>query len=383
MSENTPGVPRDPNEPDRYGESTPTDPYAPRPSEPDPEQPRPSDPEPVLPDPVRPEPYDPAPVRPEPVEPGPAEPVPGPIEPEPFNPPAEPTPYSAAAEPPGYGTGPSSGTPAYGSSSSGTGPSSGGPYGAPDPGTTPPGNYPAMPAYGGSGGSYGTPGGASTGGFGVGEALSFGWNRFKGNALAWILYVVILAVVGGAFNSGQISDYQEQMNAALEGRTLAQTGVAFGATALSILGAVISAVLQALAVRAALKEVSGEKPTLASFFSADRIGTVILAAVIVAILTTVGLFACVLPGLAIIVFATFTYHNVHDKGLGAWEAFTTSFRLVAQNFGPVFLLLLAALGLMILGSIPCGLGLFVVVPVVTIAIAYAFRRLTGGPVAAV
>ncbi|MCF4121554.1 hypothetical protein L1785_11230 [Antribacter sp. KLBMP9083] len=380
MSENTPGgVPRDPADPDEP-EKTP-----PQPAEPDPFAP--PSPEPP-PSPGTPEPpaYEP------PVPGGPTvPPIPGTPAPPPV--PGEPVPPE---EPPAYGAPPAPAEPpTYGTSGMGSETPSGSPYGMPDPnvpppGVTPPGGtpypgapypgtpYPGVPAYGGPAGAYGA---AAVSPFTVGEAIGFAWNRFKANALPWVLFVLVLLVISSVFSGPSFGDYQRQMDSALEGRPFVQTGMAVTGTLFSIIGWLLSSVVQALGVRAALKEVSGEKPTFASFFSTERLGVVVLAAVIVGVLTFVGLVACILPGLAIIIFATFTYHNVHDKGLPAWEAFTASFRLVAQNFGAVFLLLLACLGLAILGAIPCGLGTFITLPIIMIGIAYGFRRLTGGPVA--
>lgn len=382
MSENTPrGAPRDPTEPDEPGKTPP------QPAEPDPFAPPAPEP-PASPGAPEPPAYEPPVPGGPTAPPTPGTPTPPPVPGEPV-PPEEPPAYGAPpapAEPPTYGT-------------AGVGePPSGSPYGMPDPNAPPPGvtppagtpyaeppypgtPYPAVPGYGGpDGGAYGAPAAVSL--FTVGEAIGFGWSKFKANALPWVLFVLILLVISGVFNGPAWGDSQRQMNAALEGRPFAQTGMAATGTLFSIIGWLLSSVVQALGVRAALKEVSGEKPTFASFFSTERLGAVVLAAVIVGVLTFVGLVACILPGLAIILFATFTYHNVHDKGLPAWDAFTGSFRLVARNFGSVFLLLLACFGLVILGSIPFGLGLFIVIPIVTIAVAYAFRRLSGGPVTA-
>jgi hypothetical protein len=47
---------------------------------------------------------------------------------------------------------------------------------------------------------------------------------------------------------------------------------------------------------------------------------------------------------------------------GIFNAIEQSFSLTGQNFGKVFLALLSYIGLVILGAIPCGLGLLVVGP---------------------
>jgi uncharacterized membrane protein len=152
---------------------------------------------------------------------------------------------------------------------------------------------------------------------------------------------------------------------------------------LQFIGSLVTSVLGALGINAALREVSGEKATWGNLFKTNSYGMIILAALLLAAASFVGALLCGLGLLAVIIFGVFTYHNVVDKGLNAWSAFTSSFAQVGKNFGAVFLLELAILGLTILGAIPFLLGLLVVIPLSTLALAFAYRRITGGPVAAV
>lgn len=263
-------------------------------------------------------------------------------------------------------------------------PNAGGPTPPPSDGPAQPpvyGGAAQPPAYGGPAGPYGT---QQSGPFSVGEALGFAWNRFKGNALFWVLFVLLSFVVAAIFNSGSIADIQELNQAAMSGDISSQTasGASFGSTLLQLIGSLVGSVLGALGINAALREVAGEKATWGTLFKVDAFGMIILAALLLMVAGFVGLLLCGLGLIAVAIFAPFTYHNVIDKGMNAWEAFTSSFRLVGQNFGAVFLLELALLGINIAGAIVCGLGLFITVPLSVLALAYAFRRITGGPIAA-
>ena len=62
---------------------------------------------------------------------------------------------------------------------------------------------------------------------------------------------------------------------------------------------------------------------------------------------------------------------------GIFSAIGQSFSLTAQNFGKVFLGLLSFIGLMILGAIPCGVGLLVVIPMSYVFMPLLYRALTG------
>ncbi|MFC8797447.1 hypothetical protein ACFT2C_06920 [Promicromonospora sp. NPDC057138] len=276
-------------------------------------------------------------------------------------------PSGAPTPPPGGPTPPPYGRP--------TPPSAGGP-------TQPPpyGGAGEPPAYGGPDPYYGT---QPSGPFSVGEALGYGWEKFKANWLFWVLFVLLTFVVGGIFNGPSFSDYQDQMRAATDNPgDVGSIASGVGGSTLGLIGSLIVSVLQALGINAALREVSGEKATWGTLFKVNSYGMIILAALLLLAAGFVGLLLCGVGLIALAIFAPFTYHNVVDRGLNAWEAFTSSFRLVGQNFGAVFLLELALLGINILGAILCGLGLFVTLPLSLLALAFAFRRLTGGPVAA-
>jgi len=61
---------------------------------------------------------------------------------------------------------------------------------------------------------------------------------------------------------------------------------------------------------------------------------------------------------------------------GIFRAIGQSFSLTTQNFVQVFLALLSLVGLVILGAIPCGLGLLVVLPIGSIFLPLLYFALT-------
>ncbi len=60
-----------------------------------------------------------------------------------------------------------------------------------------------------------------------------------------------------------------------------------------------------------------------------------------------------------------------------YRALRQSFSLTAQNFGTVFLGLLSFIGLVILGAIPCGVGLLMVIPMAFVFMPLLYLALTG------
>ncbi len=222
------------------------------------------------------------------------------------------------------------------------------------------------------------PGGYAPPPFRVGEAVSYGWRAVTSNLGPWIVVALIFLAVNVAWNLitggfSQLWDSYDDNGASVA----AITGLTFTSVLLSVVGTIVGYLITAFFTRGALDETAGRRPVVAAFFRVSHVVHVVLAAVLVTILTTVGLFLCILPGLAVIVFSAFVYNFTLDRGEDAVAAIRSSWSLVAKSFGTVLLLLLTLLGVNILGAIPLGLGLFVTIPLSYVAVAFAYRRLLG------
>jgi uncharacterized membrane protein len=216
--------------------------------------------------------------------------------------------------------------------------------------------------------------------FQVGDAFTYGWKKFQeylGPILIAmvIFFVVLLAVnfiatlfIGGV---GEITDPDDLGFGAF---------FSFGYLLFSLLSALVSLLIQAAVVRGALDITKGERIDINTFLSTENLGQIVLASIILAVGTAIGLILCVIPGLILIFFSQFTYQFIIDKGLPAFDAIKASFNLVNQNLGPVVGLFFASILAFFVGALLCGIGLIVAIPVTIIATAYAYRRLSGQPV---
>lgn len=217
--------------------------------------------------------------------------------------------------------------------------------------------------------------------FQVGDAFSYGWKKFQEYLgpilIAMLLFLVVGALVNfiaslfaGGF--GEITDVDD-------------IGVgmffSFGTLVFSLLSALVSLLIQAAVVRGALDITKGERIDLNTFLSTENLGQIVLAAILLAIGTAIGLVLCIIPGLILIFYSQFTYQFIIDKGLPAWDAIKASFDLVNRNVGTVIVLFLASILAFFIGAILCGIGLLVTIPVTIIATAYAYRMMTGQSVA--
>ena len=205
----------------------------------------------------------------------------------------------------------------------------------------------------------------------VGDAIRYGWNRFKANAWTWIGAVILAAIIQGVLNS--LFGNRSAFRVDTFGQSLWTLGWVVGSIATVVVGYLVNAAL----VRGALHEVDGQRPSLGAFFRFTNVGNVILVGVLVGLATAVGLVLFVVPGLVVAFLTWWALPFVIDRHDSAIEGIRSSVRAISTQAGPVFLLALALIGINILGAIPLGLGLLITVPVTTIASTYAYR-LVGG-----
>jgi uncharacterized membrane protein len=213
--------------------------------------------------------------------------------------------------------------------------------------------------------------------FQVGDAFNYGWKKFQEHLGPILIAMVIFFLVGAAVNwiavlfGGGFGEMTDPDDIGI--------GMFFGVGYLffSLLSALVSLLIQAAVVRGALEITKGERIDLSTFLSTEHLGQVVLAAILLAIGTAIGLILCIIPGLILIFFSMFTYQFILDKGLPAFDAIKASFALVNQNLGSVVGLFFASILAIIVGALLCGIGLIVAIPVTIIATAYAYRILSG------
>ena len=293
---------------------------------------------------------------------------------DPNNPYGQP-PAGGQPEQPGYGQ-PSYGQPSYGQPGQG--------YGQPDYGQAPP------PPPGGYG--YGGGGGGGQAPYSVGAAFKWAWSKFGANALPLIgftfLMFVATIVIGliGSVISGGLSAGGTVTGMNSDGGLVGTSTEAgfFTASSIvsnlfSVLSYAVSLLLQAILIKGALQITYGRGFT--DLFSGINWLQVLIASLILAVLTTVGLLLCILPGIVVMVFSIFTLYFIIDKNQTALTAIGSSFSLVKAHFGSVVLLILATFATYLLGLLACCIGLLVAIPLVVLVNAYTYRALQGEPIA--
>jgi hypothetical protein len=229
------------------------------------------------------------------------------------------------------------------------------------PATPPPGG--AVPPGSGvppAGGPLGAPGagyGAPVATLDVGQALSYGWNKFT----QYLGQIIVILVVLVAVN--------------LVGQVVSRTTESIVVSLLVSVGIwILSLIIQLGIVRLALDVTAGRTPDVSTLFKTDRLGPYVVASILYGLAIIVGLFALCI-GAVIAAFLLYFYpFYILDKGQEPVQSLQSSFNLVKGNVGTLLVLALAAI---VISAVSCGF----LSPVGWIAAAYAYRVLNGEPVA--
>lgn len=276
-------------------------------------------------------------------------------------------------------------------------PMGGGADGPPPPPPPPPGGPGGYGpgGYGPGGGAPGSGGQPAYGGppapaYSVGDALSFGWAKFQANVGPIVLSAVVLlvgvgavAVLGSLVTGALAGDVECGVND--EGRYVCDGGTGFvaGLVIQALLTAVVLVVFQIIAaglIRAALKVTDGGSWEFSEVLRTDKIGKVVVTALIVGAITFVGTLLCYFPGLVAGFMLSYSLYFVVDRDLEPMAAVKASFELTKNNLGNTLVWYIVGAIVAFAGFLACGIGALVSLPVVLLGTAYTYRTLTGGAV---
>jgi uncharacterized membrane protein len=224
---------------------------------------------------------------------------------------------------------------------------------------------PPPPPPGGPPSSGGNLPAASGGNLDAGTAISYGWKamtRYIGPFVLIALVVVgvqiVLSVVGYAFDS-----YWLRM-------------------VWNILVWIVGLILAMGLIRAALSVLDGGQPEVGMLFRSEGLAPYLIASILVGLAVGVGLILCIIPGIIVaFLFAFYGYAIVDGRTNDAIESMKMSWNLVSKNIGPLLLLFILAFLINLVGALLCGIGLLFTYPITAVAVAYAWRTISGGQVA--
>jgi uncharacterized membrane protein len=165
----------------------------------------------------------------------------------------------------------------------------------------------------------------------------------------------------------------------------ASSSFGFASFAVLVLGGlvllVVVAAIQSAYLAGVLDIANGQPVTIGSFFKPRMVGSVILATLIIGIASIIGSF-CFILGIVISIFTLFATVAIVDRNLSPIDGIKASIEITKANFVQVLLTWLLAGVIVLVGALLCGIGLIVAIPVAALYVVYAYRRLTGGQIAA-
>jgi uncharacterized membrane protein len=233
------------------------------------------------------------------------------------------------------------------------------PYAAPQAGP----QMPMAPQYGGGGGPQP---------WEIGDVLGHAWNVFKPN-WATLLFSYLLALFIGAL-PGQVPGILVQAGA------LDQQDAVYAILLLvfSLVGYVIGAFFQAGYIKIWLAAARGQTPQFGDLFSGGgRFFWVFLANLLLGLAIGFGLILLIVPGIILACGLWFTPYFVVDQNMGPIDALSASWKATDGNKGKIFLFALVAFLIILASELACCLPVLVALPVVGVAGATIYLRLTG------
>ncbi len=217
--------------------------------------------------------------------------------------------------------------------------------------------------------------------FGVGEAISYGWNKYWQN-LGMLLLITFLVFVIGAVFGGIASAIGNAFPRVHFTSGTTRYGIGVGFIFAQLVSFVVNAVLAMGVIRATLAVAEGRQPDVSMLFRSEGLAAYIVASILVALATVVGFILLIVPGIIVlIVWHFFGYVIVENPETSATEAMRRSAEITKGHRWELFGLGLLLVGINILGLLACCVGLLFTEGITAMAVAYAYKTLSGQPVA--
>jgi membrane-anchored glycerophosphoryl diester phosphodiesterase (GDPDase) len=191
------------------------------------------------------------------------------------------------------------------------------------------------------------------------KAFSYGWTSMTKNFWYFIGLAIIVTVINSA--PGYKSDKVH----------------------FDILGLLLGAWMTCGYMKIALDYYSGTKREITDVFTQFQyywrvLGATILLGVIIGL----GFILLIIPGIYLAMRYMFTVPLIIDKNLDIGEAMKQSSTLTQGIKLPLFGFTLSALGVIILGGIALGVGIFVAIPIIWLAYIYLYKHMVASEVIA-
>lgn len=252
-------------------------------------------------------------------------------------------------------------------------------WGAPPPGGPPPGGFGQQPPAGPPGGYAGPAPGTAFGGggggpgmpqpWGVWDSIAFAWDRAKADLGTVMGALIVGGLISNALQSvGQVISNIDQNDQAIQGIVLV----------LNLLNVIVSTFMTGGMTLFAIKVARGDPYEFGDIFKGGPFFLSILGAnILMGLGILFGMVLLIVPGVILGLGWAMTIPLIVDRQTGVLDGMKESWGLMEGHKLSLFLWGLLAALLMIVGLLACCVGAFVVGPIVQIAFAYIYLRISG------
>lgn len=199
------------------------------------------------------------------------------------------------------------------------------------------------------------------------ESLVFGWHTFKARPGFFIqLSLLVLA-------ASVLSSFMQGFLTSLLGKSIGDV--------LSVAVALFTDTLIGMGMLTVYLKAHDAvmTPTLKDAWNPRPFWKYVFTSALLTVMLCVGYVLLVVPGIILSIVFTFATMLVIDRELGPFDAFKESARLTKGHRWKLFGLMLALIGVNILGVLALVIGLFVSIPVTMFAMIHVYRALSAAP----
>lgn len=198
--------------------------------------------------------------------------------------------------------------------------------------------------------------------FSIKEAFGFGFNIAKRNIFFYLGIFVITILISS-------------INSSLQKNLVDQYFLYF---VVSLVFWVISEFIGMGILRVNLSFVDGKKPKFMDIFilNGRNLLNYLLGSILVGVIIVIGFILLIVPGIIFALKLQYVTYLIVDKKLGPIEAIKKSWSMTKGHVWHLFVLLLAIIGVNILGTLALVVGLIITVPLSMVATAFVYRKLS-------
>lgn len=122
--------------------------------------------------------------------------------------------------------------------------------------------------------------------------------------------------------------------------------------------------------------IDGMEPQFSAYKEqAPKLVTAILTSLLIGIIVIIGMFLLILPGIYLALRLQFSIMFIVEENTGVIDSMKRSWAITDGQILPLFVLVLASIGIGIVGALLLGVGLFVAMPLIYMMLCYTYRIL--------